>query len=227
MADSLASAWRVQQRIVVALLMREILTRFGRHNIGFLWLFVEPMLFTLGVTALWTATKSVHGSNLPIVAFALTGYSSVLLWRNMPSRCILAVTHIRVTRPGGMLYLRFDPVWTADSGSHFLHLIGAPWAHLLLSDDEIAEVMLSNGATTDEVASYRNDMNRLPVSYYREAFPRIIAELGCKTEFSVDWSGTVDPDSIQNQNRFEAASKLGINDADLLVRGFQFVVRKG
>lgn len=73
--------------------MREVLTRFGRHNIGFLWLIVEPMLFTLGVTALWTATKSVHGSNLPIVAFALTGYSSVLLWRNMPSRCIMAVTH--------------------------------------------------------------------------------------------------------------------------------------
>jgi ABC-type polysaccharide/polyol phosphate export permease len=71
--------------------MREILTRFGRHNIGFLWLFVEPMMFTLGVTALWTLTKSVHGSDLPIVAFALTGYSSVLLWRNMPSRCIGAI----------------------------------------------------------------------------------------------------------------------------------------
>lgn len=93
MTDSLASSWAVQQRVVAALLMREVMTRFGRHNIGFLWLFVEPMLFTLGVTALWTATKSVHGSNLPIVAFALTGYSSVLLWRNMPSRCILAVTH--------------------------------------------------------------------------------------------------------------------------------------
>jgi ABC-2 type transport system permease protein/capsular polysaccharide transport system permease protein len=77
--------------VIGALLMREILTRFGRHNIGFLWLFVEPMLFTLGVTALWTITKSVHGSNLPIVAFALTGYSSVLLWRNMPSRCIAAI----------------------------------------------------------------------------------------------------------------------------------------
>jgi ABC-type polysaccharide/polyol phosphate export permease len=33
----------------------------------------------------------VHGSNLPIVAFAVTGYSSVLLWRNMPSRCIGAL----------------------------------------------------------------------------------------------------------------------------------------
>jgi ABC-type polysaccharide/polyol phosphate export permease len=72
--------------------MREILTRFGRHNIGFLWLFVEPMMFTLGVTALWTATQSLHGSDLPISAFALTGYSSVLLWRNMPSRCIQAIT---------------------------------------------------------------------------------------------------------------------------------------
>jgi len=71
--------------------MREILTRYGRHNIGFLWLFVEPMIFTIGITTLWTLTKSVHGSNLPIVAFALTGYSGVLLWRNMPGRCIGAI----------------------------------------------------------------------------------------------------------------------------------------
>lgn len=81
----------VQWRVIYALLMREILTRYGRHNIGFLWLFVEPMLFTTGVTVLWTLAKSAHGSSLPIVAFALTGYSSVLLWRNMPSRCIGAI----------------------------------------------------------------------------------------------------------------------------------------
>lgn len=81
----------IQGRVIYALLMREILTRYGRHNIGFLWLFVEPMLFTTGVTILWTLSKSVHGSSLPIVAFALTGYSSVLLWRNMPSRCIGAI----------------------------------------------------------------------------------------------------------------------------------------
>lgn len=88
---SLRESMRVQSRVLGALLMREILTRYGRHNIGFLWLFAEPMLFTLGVTTLWTATKSVHGSDLPITAFALTGYSSVLLWRNMPGRCIGAL----------------------------------------------------------------------------------------------------------------------------------------
>lgn len=87
----LRQSWGIQRRVIQALLLREVLTRFGRHNIGFMWLFVEPMLFTLGVTALWTATKSVHGSDLPIVAFAITGYSSVLLWRNMPGRCIDAI----------------------------------------------------------------------------------------------------------------------------------------
>ena len=81
----------IEWRVVHALLMREVLTRFGRHNIGFLWLFVEPMLFTLGVTALWSFAQLTHGSDLPIAAFALTGYSAVLLWRNMPSRTINAV----------------------------------------------------------------------------------------------------------------------------------------
>ena len=81
----------IQKRVIFALLMREIITRYGRHNIGFLWLFAEPMLFTLGITALWTATKGTHGSQLSIVGFAVTGYSSVLLWRNVASRCAKAV----------------------------------------------------------------------------------------------------------------------------------------
>lgn len=95
----------IQRRVIWALMMREILTRYGRHNIGFLWLFAEPMLFTVGVTILWTATKTVHGSDLPIVAFAITGYSSVLLWRNMPSRTIgslapnLSLLYHRNVRP--------------------------------------------------------------------------------------------------------------------------------
>jgi capsular polysaccharide transport system permease protein len=88
MQPGLLQSLEINRRVVHALLMREVLTRYGRHNLGFLWLFIEPMIFTLGVTALWTLTKATHGSNLPIVAFAVTGYSSVLLWRNMPARCI-------------------------------------------------------------------------------------------------------------------------------------------
>ena len=85
------SSWTIARRVVGALLLRELLTRYGRNNIGFLWLFVEPMLFVLVVTVIWATIRNIAGSNIPIVAFALTGYSSMLLWRNMPGRCIGAL----------------------------------------------------------------------------------------------------------------------------------------
>jgi capsular polysaccharide transport system permease protein len=84
---SLRRAFAIQGRVVWALLMREVITRFGRQNIGVLWLLGEPMLFTIGVTALWTIAKMQLNSPLPIVAFAVTGYSSVLMWRNTVSHC--------------------------------------------------------------------------------------------------------------------------------------------
>jgi capsular polysaccharide transport system permease protein len=89
--SSLMRSANVQARVIWALLMREILTRYGRHNIGFMWMFVEPMMFTLGVAALWTFAGLHNESPIPIVAFAVTGYSAVLLWRNMPGRCVGAV----------------------------------------------------------------------------------------------------------------------------------------
>lgn len=90
--SALREAITLQARVVNALLVREMLTRYGRSNIGFLWMILEPTLFTLAITAIWTATRDVHGSSLPIVAFAVTGYSAMMMWRNMPGRCINALT---------------------------------------------------------------------------------------------------------------------------------------
>lgn len=84
-------SFRVQCRVIGALLMREVITRYGRHNIGFMWLFAEPMLFTVAITILWSLADMHNNSPIPIVAFAVTGYSSVLLWRNMPGRTVLAI----------------------------------------------------------------------------------------------------------------------------------------
>jgi capsular polysaccharide transport system permease protein len=85
--SSFKRSLEIQCRVIGALLMREVITRYGRHNIGFLWLFFEPMLFTVGVTLLWSLAGQSHGAGLPVAAFALTGYSAVLLWRSMPGRC--------------------------------------------------------------------------------------------------------------------------------------------
>ena len=89
---SLSRSLVIQGRVLYACMMREVITRFGRHNIGALWLVAEPMIFTLGVAALWNAVRLNHASDIPIIAFAVTGYSSVLGWRNAASRCSMAIT---------------------------------------------------------------------------------------------------------------------------------------
>ena len=88
---SLLRSLTIQSRTLHALMMREVITRFGRDNLGALWLIAEPMIFTLGIVALWSAAGMSHGSSLPITAFAVTGYSSVLLWRNCAGRSIGAI----------------------------------------------------------------------------------------------------------------------------------------
>jgi capsular polysaccharide transport system permease protein len=92
-ASSLGKSLAIQVRVLHALLMREVITRFGRENLGVLWLVGEPMLFTLGVATLWSASGLHRGSPIPIIAFAVTGYSAVLMWRNSATRCAAAIAH--------------------------------------------------------------------------------------------------------------------------------------
>jgi ABC-type polysaccharide/polyol phosphate export permease len=88
---SIWNSFKISRRVIAALLMREILERWGRNNIGFLWMIGEPMLFTLGVMTLWSVMGIAHSTSMNPIAFAITGYSSILLWRNMPGRLINAV----------------------------------------------------------------------------------------------------------------------------------------
>ena len=69
----------IQKRVIGALLMREIITRYGRNNIGFLWLFVEPLLLTLVMVLMWKFFRMHNVSALNIVAFTLTGYPMMMM----------------------------------------------------------------------------------------------------------------------------------------------------
>lgn len=121
-------SWALQRRVIFALLMREVLTRYGRHNIGFLWLFVEPMTFTIGVTLLWVMSGLNHGSTLPISVFALTGYSCVLLWRNMPSRAVGAIS------PNlALMYHRNVRIMDIFAARLLLEAMGASMSFFILS----------------------------------------------------------------------------------------------
>lgn len=127
-SQSFRHSLAIQGRVIGALLMREILTRYGRHNIGFLWVFGEPMLFTLGITIVWTLMKLNHGSSLPITAFAITGYSSLLLWRNCSNRIVKA---IEVNH--SLLYHRNVRVIDVFSARLILEIAGATASAIVLT----------------------------------------------------------------------------------------------
>lgn len=127
-SSSFFRSLKIQLRVIYALLMREIITRYGRHNLGFAWLFVEPMMFTLGVAFMWYLTKAAHGGSLPIVPFAVIGYSTVLCWRNAVSRVGNAVQ-----ANTGLLFHRNVKVVDVFIARMLLEIAGATMSFLILS----------------------------------------------------------------------------------------------
>ena len=117
---SFAECLNIQWRVLYALFLRELITRFGRDNLGVLWLIGEPMIFTLGVATLWSTAGLAHNGSIPIVAFAVTGYSSVLMWRNATNHCSSGVI---ANRP--LLYHRRVKVLDIFLARIALEIIGA------------------------------------------------------------------------------------------------------
>ena len=87
---SLFRLFWLQSRVVTALLMREIHTRYGRENIGHLWVIGEPMLFCVGVAIMWTAIRPAHEHGVPVTAFVITGYVPLTMWRHCVGRSVKA-----------------------------------------------------------------------------------------------------------------------------------------
>ncbi len=82
----------VMARIIKALIFRELITRYGRSNLGFLWTFFEPAFFALLVTLIWTYFRMHEKSNFPVTAFIFIGYSNGLLWRNTIGQSFRAIS---------------------------------------------------------------------------------------------------------------------------------------
>lgn len=70
-------------RIIGALLMREMTTRFGREGLGFLWVVGEPLMFCAGVLVMWSLLKPEYEHGVRLGPFVMTGYMSLLIFRHM------------------------------------------------------------------------------------------------------------------------------------------------
>jgi len=83
--------WAKQVRIISALMIREMTTRFGRDGLGFAWIVLEPMTFCIGVLILWSLTKPAYEHGIRLQAFSLTGYMCIILLRHMISYTFTAI----------------------------------------------------------------------------------------------------------------------------------------
>ena len=79
-----------QGHVIWALVLREMQTRYGRENLGYLWVVGEPILFCGGVTIVWSLIRPSQEHGLPITAFVVTGYIPLTMWRHCVARGLRA-----------------------------------------------------------------------------------------------------------------------------------------
>lgn len=78
--------FKAQTRILHTLMIRELMMRYGRGNIGFMWLVLEPMILCCGVVALRWLIQDHTEHGVSLVAMVLSGYMPLTLWRHMTQR---------------------------------------------------------------------------------------------------------------------------------------------
>ena len=80
-------AFSTQCRVIGAIIMRELHTRYGRENVGYLWMVLEPMMLASVIGALhFRGGKEGFLGNMTPVGFMVLGYTTFILFRGIVNR---------------------------------------------------------------------------------------------------------------------------------------------
>lgn len=123
--QALRKGLAVQIRSIKALMIRDMMVRYGRNNIGFLWVVLEPMILTAGVLVMFSSIKSTYEHGTHVVALVLTGYMPLTLWRHTTNNGIFLLR-----RSAGILYHRKLTLLDAFAARMALEVIGTTTALL-------------------------------------------------------------------------------------------------
>lgn len=88
-------ALSTQCRVIHALILRETLSRYGDHKLGFLWAVLEPLFFVTMMVGFMAAMNSDAPGGMPIVPFMITGFVPFLMMRNVMNQLKGAVSSNR------------------------------------------------------------------------------------------------------------------------------------
>ncbi|MEC3948369.1 ABC transporter permease [Sphingobium sp. HWE2-09] len=124
----LRNGWAIQVRVIHALMIRELITRFGRENIGFLWIMAEPLLFGGLVGIIWHFTHGATEHGMGIMAFVATGYIPITLFRHSVSRSVAVFTVNQ-----SLLYHRQIKVVDFIFARFIIELLGGMMAYVFMA----------------------------------------------------------------------------------------------
>lgn len=125
---SLSKGWDIQVRVISALMIRELTTRFGRENIGFLWIMVEPLMFAIFVGLFWREFKGPYESGVNVVAFVVSGYIPLVFFRSTVSRAVSSFT-----ANGSLMYHRQVKILDLILVRFLIEFIGHLMAYLFIA----------------------------------------------------------------------------------------------
>lgn len=101
MAGEFQRGLKTQIRCIGALIIRDVMSHYGRANIGFLWIVLEPLILATGVMTIWHSIKPSFEHGVPILRMAFTCYLPLTLWRHLTNSCVGLLSHSH-----GLLYHR-------------------------------------------------------------------------------------------------------------------------
>jgi ubiquinone/menaquinone biosynthesis C-methylase UbiE len=147
---------------------------------------------------------------------------SVNAFEHIPNPTSAFHEMVRVTRPGGLVMVQFDPLWHSAFGHHLWGLNFEPWTHLILSPEAMYEEIGRRGGAEHEIHIYDHDTNRCSFGLFKSLFAEEAKQYFSRFHFDY-WSKSAKDDPNGNHPNYKKARQLGFGQDDLLVRGVQFV----
>lgn len=85
----LIAGWIEQSKSLAALLVRDLMMRYGREQLGFVWVVIEPMVLTVGVLVVWSILRGGYDHGVRVIELVFTGYMLLTLWRHLSNNMVL------------------------------------------------------------------------------------------------------------------------------------------
>lgn len=68
------SVWKFQLQVIKALVLRDMMARYGQTRMSYLWAFIAPALVIVGLLLIFTVRGRLAPPNIPLLVFLLTGF---------------------------------------------------------------------------------------------------------------------------------------------------------